>query len=88
VIELRRFVHVADWLGAQPYAFYDAGIVWNDNAPAGFDDATLNSAGAGVRLTLPYALFVSYEAAKPLTRTPAVPGDKDLRHFFSVSISL
>ena len=88
VIELRYGAQVFEWLAAQPYVFYDAGIVWNDNAPAGADDAALNSAGAGVRLTLPYQLYLSYEAAKPLTRTPAVPGDKDLRHFFSLSVSL
>ena len=88
VIELRYFEKLTDWMGAQFYGFYDAGIVWNDNAPPGADNATLNSAGAGFRLSLPYSLFLSYEAAKPLTRTPAVPGDKDVRHFFSLSWSL
>jgi hemolysin activation/secretion protein len=88
VIELRYDRKVFELLAAQPYVFYDAGIVWNDNAPAGAGDAALNSAGAGVRLSLPYQLYLSYEAAKPLTRTPAVMGDKDVRHFFSLSVSL
>lgn len=88
VIELRYYERVADWLGAQVYGFYDAGIVWNDNMPSGFDEATLSSAGAGARLSLPYSFFVSYEAAKPLTRTAAIPNDKDVRHFFSLSWSM
>jgi len=88
VVELRYYDKITEWLAAQVYGFYDAGIVWNDNAPPGLDDMTLSSAGAGVRLSLPYAVYVSYEAAKPLTRTPAVTGDKDVRHFFSLSWSL
>lgn len=88
VIELRYYEKVTDWLGAQLYGFYDAGVVWNDNMPADLDSASLNSAGAGVRVSLPYAINLSYEAAKPLTRTPAVPGDKDVRHFFSLSWAL
>ena len=88
VVELRFSDSPCDWLGYQLYGFYDAGIVWNDNAAPGAGDATLNSAGAGVRFNLPRGLFLSYEAAKPLTRTPAVPGDKDVRHFFSLSFAM
>jgi hemolysin activation/secretion protein len=88
VIELRYYEKLTDWLGAQVYGFYDAGIVWNDNMPADKDSATLNSTGAGLRFSLPYSLYLTYEAAKPLTRTPAVPGDKDVRNFFSLSWSL
>ena len=86
--ELRYGNQIFDWLGAQLYGFYDAGIVWNDNAAPGAGDATLNSAGAGLRFNLPHQLFLSYEAAKPLTRTPAIPGDKDVRHFFSLSFAM
>ncbi|MBI1212108.1 MAG: BamA/TamA family outer membrane protein [Alphaproteobacteria bacterium] len=88
VIELRYFEKLSSWLGAQLYGFYDAGTVWNDNMPAGQDSATLNSTGAGVRLSLPHSVSIGYEAAKPLTRTPAVPGNKDVRHFFSLSWAL
>ncbi len=88
VVELRFSDQVFDWLAAQLYGFYDAGIVWNDNAAPGAADATLNSTGVGVRFNLPHAHFLSYEAAKPLTRTPAIPGDKDVRHFFSLSFAM
>ena len=88
VVEVRYGRQIFNWLSGQVYGFYDAGIVWSENAPAGAEDATLNSTGVGVRLNLPYQLNVSYEAAKPLTRTPAVPGDKDLRHFFSLSFAM
>ena len=88
VAELRFSDTPCDWLGYQVYGFYDAGIVWDENATPGGGDATLNSTGAGVRLSLPHALSLSYEAAKPLTRIPAVPGDKDVRHFFTLSFAM
>ncbi len=69
----------------QVYGFYDFGAVWNDNAAPGFASSTLSSAGAGLRLTLPTSVYVTFEAARPLNRAPFTQGDKDWRGFFSVS---
>lgn len=71
----------------QFYGFYDFGAVWNDNSLPGFGEATLASAGAGLRLTFPESIYVTLEAARPLTRTPFTQGDRDWRGFFSVSKS-
>jgi len=37
----------------QLYGYYDVGWVWNRNAAAGFRERSLESAGVGLRLTLP-----------------------------------
>lgn len=67
----------------QLYAFYDIGIVWNDDS----DRDSLASAGGGLRANLPAGFNVTLEIAKPLTRTVAAQGDdsKDPRIFFSIS---
>ncbi len=69
----------------QIYGFYDYGAVWNDNVSAAFSPLTLSSAGAGIRLTLPTSLYLTFEAARPLDRTPFTQDDRDWRGFFSVS---
>ena len=71
----------------QFYGFYDFGAVWNENMAPGFGEATLASAGAGLRLTFPKSVYVTFEAARPLTRTPFTQNDRDWRGFFSVSKS-
>jgi hemolysin activation/secretion protein len=56
----------------QYYAFYDAGIIWNNGISAQNrsqplrDSAT--SAGAGFRAAFDKYLYANFEAAKPLTR--------------------
>ncbi|MEO1252868.1 MAG: ShlB/FhaC/HecB family hemolysin secretion/activation protein [Pseudomonadota bacterium] len=69
----------------QIYGFYDYGTVWNDNASPEFSRLSLSSAGVGLRLTFPAALFVTVEAARPLDRVPFTQNDRDWRGFFSVS---
>lgn len=69
----------------QVYGFYDYGTVWNENAAPGFSRLSLSSAGMGLRLTFPASLYVTFEAAKPLDRTPFTQNDRDWRGFFSVS---
>lgn len=69
----------------QFYGFYDFAAVWNDNSLPGFGEATLASAGAGIRLTFPESIYVTFEAARPLTRKPFTQDDRDWRGFFSVS---
>lgn len=75
------------------YAFYDAGIVWNQNRgnQLGTTDVsgrdTLASAGGGTRLNMDYevgsevlGLGLLLEYAVPLTRTPAVRKGPGLRN--------
>jgi len=69
----------------QTYAFIDGAKVWNKPTPFGSRSAAFSSAGAGVRLTLRGRFTVRVEAARPLTRTPFEPGDKDWRAFGSLS---
>jgi hemolysin activation/secretion protein len=69
----------------QLYGYYDIGWVWNRNAAAGFGERSLESAGVGLRLTLPGSLYLTYESAWPLSQTPSVPLDYAWRNYFSVS---
>jgi hemolysin activation/secretion protein len=55
-------------LGLQPYIFYDTGYTW-DNAP-GDVNQKLESAGAGVRVTVTPQLSVEVEDAHRFTRRP------------------
>lgn len=68
----------------QSYAFVDAAKVWNRGPVAGARSAAFSSAGAGVRLTFRDKVTLRVEAARPLTRTPWVAGDKDWRLFASL----
>lgn len=67
----------------QLYAFYDFGVVWNSdsNTPS---QASLASAGLGVRTNLNEWLSVDLEVAKPLTRDPAnrSVSDPDREYYF------
>jgi len=72
----------------QLYGFYDFGAVWNENVPPAFRELTLQSAGGGMRLTLPASLHLNFEAARPINRVPFTQNDKDWRGFFSVSKEL
>lgn len=69
----------------QVYAFYDFGIIWNDEPQFEFEDASLASAGLGVRLTIERDFFLTFELAKPLTREVFSTGDKDIRPFISLN---
>lgn len=71
---------------AQLYTFYDVGKIWNKEVPAGsFSQASLASAGAGIRFDLFGKLSVDLELAKPLTRPIASRANKDVRLLFNVS---
>jgi len=70
----------------QLYGFWDAGEVWNRAAPPGtLSQASLASAGGGVRFTFLRHFDVDFELAKPLTRAIASRGNKDVRPLFNVS---
>lgn len=69
----------------QAYVFYELGKIWNIDPPAGSaKDASLASAGIGMRFDVLDLLSVNLEAAKPLTREVASQDDKNIRFFFSL----
>ncbi|RAK57946.1 ShlB/FhaC/HecB family hemolysin secretion/activation protein [Phenylobacterium deserti] len=69
----------------QLYAFADAAKVWRKDASPGFESAALASAGVGTRLSFANKATLRLEAARPLTRTPYLAGDKDWRTFVALS---
>ncbi|MBY0564242.1 MAG: hypothetical protein K2P58_08650 [Hyphomonadaceae bacterium] len=64
----------------QGYVFADVAEVWNFSGGAD----SVASAGLGMRVSFDDWLTARMEVARPLTRTPAAEGDKDLRQFFSL----
>ena len=78
---------LGEYLQIQPYVYFDAGTVWNENKAQDSDDgsrATLRSLGTGLRFDLTQRLSGELELAKPLDRRPASEGTKDGRTFFRV----
>ncbi len=59
-------------IGAEPYVFYDSGIVWNDDV-AQRPKEMASSAGAGVRFTTASNLAGTVSLAWPLTREIVSP---------------
>ncbi len=74
------------FLHPQLYAFYDVGQIWNIHAlPGSLPTASLASAGVGVRFNLTEHFSFDLEIAKPLTRSIASRGNKDIRPLFNIS---
>lgn len=74
-------------ISLQPYAFYDIGKVWNEDTDG--DIASAASAGAGIRLFLPYGVNANLGAAFPLTKPAAIPQyghEQDPRLMFGVGV--
>ena len=77
--------------GYQVYAFYDAGVVWqNDRTPDEEARESGTSTGLGARLNLAYDVTADLVAGFPLTRAPSTEeedrGDeKEPRFFFRLS---
>lgn len=71
----------------QLYSFYDAGIVWNEDATTSADKRnSLVSVGVGVRAQLfNESTDAGVAVAFPLTRSVATKGDEDPRYYFNVS---
>jgi len=69
----------------QLFAYYDAGWVWNMNVASRFREASVTSSGMGFRLTLQNGLYLTYEAAWPLTQTQFARVDPGLRNFVSLT---
>jgi hemolysin activation/secretion protein len=69
-----------------PYAFYDAGIVYQRKSFGLEDSDSAASAGLGLKVTFGRYVSAYAEMAKPLTRSVAVEGNRDLRGYTGVSI--
>jgi hemolysin activation/secretion protein len=71
----------------QLYSFYDAGIVWNEDATTSADKRnSLVSVGVGVRAQLfNESTDAGLAVAFPLTRSVATRGDEDPRYYFNIS---
>lgn len=68
-----------DSLRIQPFAFYDIGVVWNDDIAQDAQESG-SSAGAGVRLNTDWGVNGTLGAAFPLTRpiiNPIYGADRD-----------
>lgn len=71
----------------QLYAYADAARIWNIGAdPIQQDDASLSSAGGGLRVTPIPGVLATLEIAKPWSRDVAAEGDRDPRVFVSLSV--
>ncbi len=71
----------------QLYGYYDVGWVWNRTMAPQLSEWSLASAGFGFRLTFPRSLYLTYEAALPLSETPYAPTGYSWRNYFSLSLS-
>lgn len=71
-----RYTGLEAWNGVQaiPYAFYDIGLLWNDDADQDAR-ASASSAGAGIRLQSEAGISAMVGIAFPLTREIANPLD-------------
>ena len=71
---------------AEFFAFYDIGKVWNHDAlDYEFNNISLASTGAGVRLGFNRHLLGSLYVAQPLTKDVVATEDKDMRYFFQLA---
>ena len=87
-LELRwTWTKLTDWLTkVQIYGFADAARVWNAGGrPSDIADASLTSAGGGVRVSVAPGLNATVEVAKPLTRDVGSQGDRTPRVFVSLA---
>ena len=71
----------------QLYAYVDAVRIWNIGAdPFQNNDASLSSAGGGLRVIPIAGVLASLEVAKPWSRDVAAEGDRSPRIFVSLSL--
>jgi hemolysin activation/secretion protein len=71
----------------QLYAYVDAVRIWNIGAdPFQNDDASLSSAGGGLRVTPIPGILATIEATKPWSRDVTAEGDRSPRIFVSLSV--
>lgn len=71
---------------AQYYIFYDIGKVWNTDPT--IPHASAASTGIGVRLEITKHGRASFYLAKPLTRNVLATGNRNIRVFFTITLSM
>ena len=71
--------------GVQLFGFIDGGQVWSRTSFETDSRMSLLSVGGGVRASLLERLFATVEIDKPLNRSVATEGDKDMRVFFNIT---
>jgi len=73
-------------LGAQPYAYFEAGQTWYIQRSAAVDpsliDQSIDSVGGGVRLSLPYNASLGLEVAQTLNAVIGSDAHKEATKFF------
>lgn len=84
-----RYSGLPAWKGisAVPYAFYDAGVVWNDDTTQD-NKASGSAAGAGMRVASDIGITTNLGLAFPLTRDIATPihgNDQGPRYMIQLS---
>lgn len=74
-------------IALQPFAFFDAALVWNeDSAFAGLDPEDIYSVGGGVRIAYGDVLRLDLTAAQPLRRTALELDRSPLRFLVSLTM--
>lgn len=77
----------AEDIALQPFAFFDAAFVWNeDTAFAGIDPEEIYSVGGGVRVAYGNFLRLDLTAAQPLRRTTFETDRSPLRFLVSLTM--
>lgn len=71
---------------AQPYAFYDAGKIWNLDPLPEPQRQSVTSAGAGIRLKFIHYLDANFYLAKPISKVVRSSGNKKVRGFFTITL--
>ena len=80
-------IGLPDVVRLQPYAYLDAGTVWNEDKAQDPEDgsrATLRSVGSGLRFDLAERMSGELNLAKPFGRRISGDGTEDWRYFFRV----
>jgi hemolysin activation/secretion protein len=87
-LELRYTLTAPSFLDSSytPYAFYDAGIVYQRTSGGLNDSDSAASAGLGLRVTFGRHVSAYAEMAKPLTRDVSAEGNRDLRGYAGISL--
>lgn len=92
-IELRYSVPSLSFLQdfvntASPYAFYDAGKVWNIDVLPSPQKQSATSMGGGLRLKMFHYLDANFYLAKPISKPLRASGKKKIRGFFTVTLAV
>lgn len=82
-LEVSRQLRLTDLISGHPYVFCDTAIVRRHHPVNEAKDDSADSAGLGVRLSLPRGLSLAVEAAKPLADRLSPDESRDWRYYLS-----